>query len=1076
MDFDFDSLNLSAIVVPTNEGPDQKGSGTPPLLDYSLGGFDRTVDIERAVQKEFEEAIANFSDTSSDKKRALLEEELERVCTDISHHHVPEYSFGANDLLEGLSRTIIQLDETEDSNQREDNERRKEDSNRREDDERRKEERDLLAKMVIEGMRNMKPSQRRMLMAFGSPFIPRQRFETLIGDKISSREWAAANKHAKFPGAGIPQETVDSHYRKRASDQTLGDFLQWLYASDLLQHLAFGQKVIKQSSGKFICIEAVDRTKTTNAIVKEYFRTFLQDQGEVDIDFCEKKNRKSNTQCVLKKGHGGRHAYIPKDGSMLSPSLVEKIVNELTAGEMKSLAGLDNTYVECGRENFENMLAWIDTLQSFNEVGGTQISNTEFSSLACRIKEAETFHQAGFAQHLGQGDYSCACFECGFSAKCSKHDNNIHKGPCGDCYESFRIFDDMHELHSRVRHALSEKDFFVKSPAVEDDMNVMLDDLKEFVRLLLKYREHVAQREDEAIFDSQFFSSLKEGEVVVVLDYKMKILSSFFREKQEDWFAKRGFSCLGALLYFGSSSDKDANEVEYHFFLSSDTTQDCDAVNIVKDIIYNIILPKYGIKAVHFRADGAKNFVGNKVKAIISHWGIEKSFKTTVPGCGKTSLDGMFGIISQFLAKVNNAGMSFRNAEELWNILDNSGLNFSYFHLFKPARAKMMQFEFDEKQIKKMSLGSNYYLLRREDNGEIYGHHHSRHGDGVRLKALESKRNDSFDQELYAQELLNTHMVKSILLTNPEALQENRRSLYQKKKWRERKNEKRIEFVNGKNGKLDEEWEVKCESLKKIGLYMCDAQNHQTGHHCTALFNSEANLNRHKEKGCHSFPNESLLTSIVNDARSGKYSLCLDSGTRINRDRSIASEYNQKEGPGKDFNYNTTAISKEKCFGRGCYHKKNQATEKQKFNPSGALLNDLETMFKHGEDRTDSIEKSKASKYTAEQALVELKNKKSENGRRFYGPECEGGSLPTLTYVKGWFSNRSREGGFEFSDRLISALEEIVQDDETDLSAKKVRNKLKLMRSNDGEYLFDPKDLPKEKHIKMWIDKRREDE
>lgn len=152
--------------APIKKKVQQQVHGAPPLLDYSLGGFDRTVDIKTAAQKEFEEAIVNFSDTSSDKNRALEQEELERVCTDISHHHVPEYSFGANDLLGGLSRTMIRLDETEDSN-------------KRKHDERRKEEKQLMGEKVIEGMRNMKPSQRRFLMAFGSPFIPKKDLKLL---------------------------------------------------------------------------------------------------------------------------------------------------------------------------------------------------------------------------------------------------------------------------------------------------------------------------------------------------------------------------------------------------------------------------------------------------------------------------------------------------------------------------------------------------------------------------------------------------------------------------------------------------------------------------------------------------------------------------------------------------------------------------------------------------------------------------------------------------------------------------------------------------------------------------------
>ena len=80
-----------------------------------------------------------------------------------------------------------------------------------------------------------------------------------------------------------------------------------------------------------------------------------------------------------------------------------------------------------------------------------------------------------------------------------------------------------------------------------------------------------------------YTNDLAEDEVIIVLDFKMKILASMYREKQKDWFSKRGFSCLGALLIFGSSRDSDENEILYHLFLSDDTTQDGVYVNTVKE-------------------------------------------------------------------------------------------------------------------------------------------------------------------------------------------------------------------------------------------------------------------------------------------------------------------------------------------------------------------------------------------------------------------------------------------------------------------------------------------------------------
>lgn len=673
--------------------------------------------------------------------------------------------------------------------------------------------------------------------------------------------------------------------------------------------------------------------------------------------------------------------------------------------------------------------------------------------------------------------FSCVCYECGFyhandeTFTCQMYINNMHIGPCGDCYESFKVLDDMYMLHNRLADNFKDRGYYQENPVMEDDMNILYEDLGEYIRKLLKYREHVAQKEDEALFDSEFFANLKEDEVVVVMDYKMKILSSFFRETQLQWFAKRGFSCLGVLLFFGSSSG-NTNRVEYHVFLSSDTTQDCDAVNIVKDIIYNVVLAEYNISKVHFRADGAKNFVGNQVKSIIAQWGIEKSFKTTVPGCGKTSLDGLFGIISQFLARANNAGKSFKTAEELWEILDSADIDYCYFHLFEPSRDQMNHFQYEKKVEKKVkSLGvNNYYYLTYKD-GEVRGYYHSRHGEGKHLALLDSSDENSqlAERKERGRELLRKHVKKSYLLHSLEKLPENKKSVYEQKKWRARKAEDTHQLVEKKNEKMVSRQKEKIQKQQQAGLYPCDQIHHKTGQYCTRMYNSAYMLSKHKADGKHIFPSVSLLTNILDGATSGKYALCLDKESIRNRDCTVAAQYAVKDGPGKEFQY--TCIDKNICFGRGCYHKINPATKKPQFNASKVLQEELFRMFMEGQD--PASRKLKSSKFTPEEALAELKNRVDEHGRRFYGPNCKGGKLPTLAYIKQRFSALAKEKQYEFSYDLLRYLEDLfVTDSMAFEKPQKLLEKLKDMMTEEGEICLTQ--LPKRKDLKLWFEQRKQ--
>ena len=223
----------------------------------------------------------------------------------------------------------------------------------------------------------------------------------------------------------------------------------------------------------------------------------------------------------------------------------------------------------------------------------------------------------------------------------------------------------------------------------------------------------------------------------------MKIIASKHREAQIDWFAKRGFSCLGVLLIFGSSAENDENQVLYHFFLSDDTTQDTDAVNTAKHILYKNILPKYGVKKVHFRCDGAGAFNCAKSKAAMPRWPVltndeivELTFKVMVSGCGKTSLDGMFGIMTQHLTRLINHGHSFSTAEELYDLLVEYPLRHSEFHLFQPKRTAL--YDWTVSQPTK-DIGMKWFYLLRYDAEKkcTTGFHHSRHSSGIHLKAVD---------------------------------------------------------------------------------------------------------------------------------------------------------------------------------------------------------------------------------------------------------------------------------------------------------------------------------------------------
>ena len=177
-------------------------------------------------------------------------------------------------------------------------------------------------------------------------------------------------------------------------------------------------------------------------------------------------------------------------------------------------------------------------------------------------------------------------------------------------------------------------------------MDLFLSNIQDYYENLIAYRAHLVHKHTEACFDQKFYENMEVTEAVVICDWKMKILSSKYRESQQEWFSKRGSSLLGFEVHL--KYQDGSTKVYYHFYHSDDTLQDSEAVLCAKHYLYTKVLPQFNIKKVHFRSDGAGCFSSKESKASMTLFGAishnsnaayEVTYKVSVAGCGKTALD-----------------------------------------------------------------------------------------------------------------------------------------------------------------------------------------------------------------------------------------------------------------------------------------------------------------------------------------------------------------------------------------------------------------------------------------------------
>jgi hypothetical protein len=269
------------------------------------------------------------------------------------------------------------------------------------------------------------------------------------------------------------------------------------------------------------------------------------------------------------------------------------------------------------------------------------------------INEAEGYYQADFILHFKDSEktkYKCACLPCGFHSsedpiECpNKH---LHQGVCSRCFDSFSIFPKINTWISRVKE-------MQMSPALDDDIHFLEHEVKTCRQNLIDFRAHQVLKYDEKEADKEELLALKPNQAIVISDWKMKIIQQCFREKQEEFFGKRGTSLIGFMTIsnqegeVNGSADKD---VTFNFMLTDDTTQDNTSVNAAKCLLYQKFLPAH-VTEVLFRADGAGCFSSNVTKVASRYWeqwtGIKEiSNRQSPAGGGKTNLDGQFGVFQR---------------------------------------------------------------------------------------------------------------------------------------------------------------------------------------------------------------------------------------------------------------------------------------------------------------------------------------------------------------------------------------------------------------------------------------------
>ena len=211
----------------------------------------------------------------------------------------------------------------------------------------------------------------------------------------------------------------------------------------------------------------------------------------------------------------------------LSRSTLYRILEVRDASEKKSLAGLDNTAADASTA--------FQTMQSIIELGVEKIWSQNFVK---RLDQAKQYLKTDFKTHCLESESLCAdhcisfalndTYEVGFRNKCTHR----HSVICENCEDLKAIFLEVTEKIDK----LEDTSF------LQEHREDLLYDCQASKNRILKWKAHILRGINQEKAKQSVIERLDDSSVLIIMDWAMKFIQTRFREKQSEWYSKRGLS------------------------------------------------------------------------------------------------------------------------------------------------------------------------------------------------------------------------------------------------------------------------------------------------------------------------------------------------------------------------------------------------------------------------------------------------------------------------------------------------------------------------------------------------------
>lgn len=378
-------------------------------------------------------------------------------------------------------------------------------------------------------------------------------------EKLSMRQIKLARSHAqkKGPGSAVPKMV---HHRVRLDTHKVDHFIDFINRPYFYQDVAFGTRTLTLDEGSKMTMPNIIRTVTRSTMVMQYQQ------------YCKEE------------------AFEP-----ISRSTMYRILEVREASQRKSLCGLDNISAE-GVSAFGRLSAIMDELC---EVGANK---EDMTSLQNRLNDGMKYLKTTFKRDCMADESECAD-HCRRFALSDPNDQNLkqkcshssHYLSCKHCQELKLVLD---EIEASIKNHPSN----LYGTEQRDDL---MYDFSASKSKIFAWKCHLIRGVNQEQAKQEAIRNLTSNSALIVIDWAMKFNQMWYREKQSEWYGKRGLSWHISSVVTYDVLSKTTRVLSYAHLIDS-CSQDWFAVtSVFESLLESIKVDFPDVKTVCIRSDEA---------------------------------------------------------------------------------------------------------------------------------------------------------------------------------------------------------------------------------------------------------------------------------------------------------------------------------------------------------------------------------------------------------------------------------------------------------------------------------------